>query len=138
MKHLLLKSKSEDEFRDALLVWRNTPRADGLSPAQMIFGFTQNFGQSTDFIPIFIDRNQANLTRLNSNLRVKGQFDKQKHDKDKLPIDSHVRVQDPKTKRWTTKGKITDIHEDGRSYAITCDDGQAIIRNRRFLKPLHS
>ena len=46
MKHLLKKSpQSFDAFRAALLTWRNTPKSYGYSPAQLFFGFSQNYGQ---------------------------------------------------------------------------------------------
>ena len=43
MKTLISKTTTDgnldtDEFGIALLEWRNTPRADGLSPAEMLFG----------------------------------------------------------------------------------------------------
>ena len=41
MKHLLGKTKSYEKFRFTLREWRNTPRYDGLSPAQWLYGRRQ-------------------------------------------------------------------------------------------------
>ena len=43
MKNLIMKTSpsghlEEEAFRQALLEWRNTPREDGMSPAQRVFG----------------------------------------------------------------------------------------------------
>ena len=134
MKYLLLKSTNEQQFRDSLLVWRNTPRQDGLSPAQLFFGFTQNFGQSIDYAPEYLDRKVARKTRLDSHDKVKTQFDKASVARDGIPPGSIVRIQDPKTKRWSSTGVVESVRDDTRSYSIICDDGTAILRNRRFIK----
>ena len=41
MKNLLAKTKNYKDFRHALREWRNTPRYDGLSPAQWLYGHRQ-------------------------------------------------------------------------------------------------
>ena len=41
MKYLLEKSKTYKNFKHALREWRNTPRYDGLSPAQWLTGHRQ-------------------------------------------------------------------------------------------------
>ena len=41
MKRLVKTTKNFDEFKRALLEWRNSPRVDGLSPAQWAFGRRQ-------------------------------------------------------------------------------------------------
>ena len=135
MKYLTLKCSSETSFREALLVWRNTPRADGYSPAQLFFGFTLNFGQSPDFSPSYINRPSAALTRSASLFSAKSTFDRTSVKRPPLQVGDRVRVQDPKTNRWTIKGVILSIREDGRSYSVQCDDSSAILRNRRFIRP---
>ena len=136
MKYLILKCPSEASFREALLTWRNTPRADGLSPAQLFFGFTLNFGQSPDFAAIYIDRHTATTTRNDSFSKTKNSFDNSTVSHSILDKHDRVRIQDPKTKRWPLKGTILDTTDHKRSYIIACDDGNTITRNRRLVKPL--
>ena len=115
-------------FRAALLHWRNTPRADGISPSQMLFGFRQNFGQMELLPPAFIDRSLVY---------------KQRHlptppDPDRLPPllpNQRVLIQDSKTGLWDTQGVIDSVRRSGRSYNILSDDNFKMIRNRVFLRP---
>ena len=41
VKSLLKKTDTFDQFKVALTEWRNTPRFDGLSPAQWFLGYRQ-------------------------------------------------------------------------------------------------
>ena len=134
MKYLLLKSQNEPQFREALLTWRNTPRQDGIFPAQLVFGFTLNFGQTIDFKPNFINRDEAKSRRNNTHAAVAKYSDASSVTRDILKLGSNVRVHDPKTKRWTITGKIIEVRDDYRSYLISCDDDTMILQNRRFIK----
>ena len=134
MKHLILKTKNEHEFREALLAWRNTPRGDGLSPSQLLFGYNQNFGQTVNYVPTYINRELAAKTREESQLKVKQQFDKSAVAREVIPPNTKVRIQDAKSKRWTLTGIVESVRDDSRSYTVICDDGTKILRNRRFLK----
>ena len=53
-----------------------------------------------------------------------------------LLIDQAVLVQDPQTKSWNAKGRITGIRPNGRSYDVQLDSGKTFIRNRAFLRPI--
>jgi len=115
-------------FRAALLHWRNTPCADGISPSQILFGFRQNFGQMELLPPAFIDRslvyNQRHLPT--------------PPDPDRLPPllpNQRVLIQDSKTGLWDTQGVIDSVRRSGRSYNILSDDNFKMIRNRVFLRP---
>ena len=112
-------------FKKAFLHWRNTPRVDSKSPAQLFFGFRQNFGQAEQKPPVFIDRTSASLPKRASN------------DLRNLPtlqINDRVFIQNVKTKVWDTKGTIESVRRGGRSYTIMCDDGFKMIRNRRYIR----
>ena len=46
MKRLMKKNnRNIERFNEALLMWRNTTKEHGFTPAQLMFGFSQNFGQ---------------------------------------------------------------------------------------------
>ena len=54
----------------------------------------------------------------------------------KLSVDQMVLIQDPHTKSWDTKGRITGIRPTGRSYDLLLNSGKTSTRNRAFLRPI--
>ena len=86
-----------DRFRPALLAWRNTPRADGFSPAQMFFGHAQLFGHPMVGSPRFIDRAAVGEKRVDQSLNAKKSFDKRTRALPELSVGTRVVVQDVKT-----------------------------------------
>ena len=44
-------------------------------------------------------------------------------------------LQDPKTGLWDTRGVITDIRSNGRSYWVQTNDGKRFLRGRPMLMP---
>ena len=80
MKKLLGKTKSLSEFRKALLEYRNTPRFDGLSPAQWYLGRRQR----TDAValPIAYDH-VTNATLAKHEAQREEQMVRQRHDADR-------------------------------------------------------
>ena len=55
-----------------------------------------------------------------------------------LSINQKVMVQNPISKSWDEKGIITGIRRKRRSYDVLLDSGKTFIRNRTFLRPIHS
>ena len=138
MKRLIKKVGSQEElFRPALLTWRNTPRADGISPSQLMFGFIQSFGQGKLYVPSFIDRNSASQTRQNSKLKMKEIFDKRSNDLPTLLAGQSVKIQNPKGV-WDKEATIINSRENARSYEAQGPDGESLLRNRRLLKAINS
>ena len=134
MKYLIQKvDHNENDFRQALLSWRNTPRADGVSPAQMMFGYSQNFGQGR-FTNNFVDRISAHNSRAADDDLTKQKYDTHTQKLPQIKTGSRVAVQNQKTKRWDIYGNVSGMREDERSYNISCDDGSLVCRNRRFIK----
>jgi hypothetical protein len=138
VKRLLKKCQETGEhFPTALLEWRNTPRSDGVSPAQAFFGRRQR-----TLLP------EVPLPQLGNEGIVK--FGEIRHlAKDKvikkrnvlrqelpsLDVGEEVLVQHPKDKKWESAGVIAAVHEDGRSYDVIIDDsGKTFRRNRRYLR----
>ena len=51
-----------------------------------------------------------------------------------LTIGQLVIIQDPKTHRWVSRGKVTAVRKRNRSYVVDIN-GRSYLRNRRFLRP---
>ena len=138
-KYLLEKHNGYSrQFEEGLLEWRNTPRSDGFSPAQMLFGYRQRT-QLPALASAYqsIDQSKAQSTRRKTASGAKQCADKSATPLDKLQVGTKVQIQNPSTKRWTTQGTIGNIRPDGRSYSIQVN-GHTYIRNRRLLRPLDS
>ena len=138
-KYLLEKHNGYSrQFEEGLLEWRNTPRSDGFSPAQMLFGYRQRT-QLPALASAYqsIDQSKAQSTRRKTASGAKQCADKSATPLDKLQVGTKVLIQNPSTKRWTTQGTIGNIRPDGRSYSIQVN-GHTYIRNRRLLRPLDS
>ena len=137
MKRLLKKVNNNwPKFLEALLHWRNMPRADGVSPAQMFFGFRQNFGVAEFHnLPRFIDREQAAKERqLKLRQPAANHFNSHARELPQLQLHDHVRVQDKTSGNWDTSATITEILPDGRSYLVADEHGHSSKRNRRDLR----
>ena len=133
MKRLLKKCQgSFTEFKRALLVWRNTPKDYGFSPAELFYGFTQNFGQNLTRSP-YIDRQKASDLKEQLKDKKTANYNKHAHDLSQLPVGTAVLIRNPKTNEYDTQGKITSIRRSGRSYNVITDDLFESIRNRRNL-----
>ena len=128
VKYLLQKYDGQwVNFKDALREYRNTPWADGRSPAMLLFGRTQR--TSLPRLPASYSM-VHDEPRPERPLRTDFRFPA-------LTIGTRVRIQDPKTKRWDSTGTVIKKHQTDRSYFVDVDDDSSVVwRNRRFLKPL--
>ena len=75
---LLLKcSMTGQDFGEALHAWRNVPRADGYSPAMLLFGKRQHTKLPTlPFQHMLIDRHAAHSTKALALKSTLAEFDK--------------------------------------------------------------
>ena len=136
MKRLLVKVNGNfASFKDALLQWRNTPREDGYSPAQLFFGHRQNFGLPAHRRPQLIDRALVHENRLRQEQHAGNCFDQRAHKLRPLKPKQRVWVQNPSTQRWNKKATVEKVRANGKSYLVAFDDGSTSLRNRRFLRP---
>ncbi|XP_068214008.1 uncharacterized protein [Palaemon carinicauda] len=130
----------EDEFARGLLELRNTPRPDGRSPAQILFGhplrsripahhrsFAKEWQRTADECDI-----QAKYLRQ----QAKERYDATARPLCKLNLGMYVDLQDPKTKRWDKPGVAVGIGTR-RDYLVKTGSGRIYWRNRRFLRPHH-
>ncbi len=135
VKTLLSKChETGEDFFTALTEWRNVPRADGFSPAQMLLGRRQR-GLLPALPPDDINHEEAVAARRHARDTGAAYHDAHAHPLPTLSQGQRVLIQHPLTKKWDSHGTVSDIREDGRSYEIQTDRGTAILRNRRFLRP---
>ena len=122
-----------DRYKKALIEYRNAPRADGASPAQMFFGRRQR-----TTLPALHNAYDIIDTEEVARQRRKdiGDATEQPGDAEpELKPGQRVRVQDPMSKKWTLKGSLVGITDTKRSYEIDFDDGRRAIRNRIYVRP---
>ena len=123
-----------DACYHALAEWRNSPRADGYSPAQMFFGRRQRGilpATGSAYDPI--DMKDAQKAREKKQTASKKSFDNSAKDLEPLQVGMKVRMQNPISKRWNRNGVIESIRQDGRSYYVLSGNTR-YLRNRRYLK----
>ena len=139
MKHLLEKtSRNWNKFRRALREYRNTPRFDGLSPAQWLFGHRQKtdaIAAPKAYARISDERLKQHLDRREKeHEKVKEQVDRSRYVE---PFQFHsgdkVWVQDHKSKRWTVQATVVSARSK-RSFIVN-DGTRDFIRNKRFMRP---
>ncbi|QQP41502.1 Uncharacterized protein FKW44_015903 [Caligus rogercresseyi] len=137
MKHLLLKSESWRTFKESLLEWRNIPRDNGLSPAQWLFG-----RRLRTSIPATSSAYERITEKTFSEARYKKEkikdlstlhYNKKCKKLPRLNVGDDVVLQDPRSKRWESRGRISGVRGSGRSFVIRTDRGD-LVRNRRFIR----
>ena len=137
VKTLLKKHNGilNSQFKQALLEWRNCPRADGFSPAQMFFG--RRLRGALPTLPQAlapINHAEAHNARQRTNQRVhlRGQA---AHPLPPLRVGQRVRVQDPKTKRWEHEGVVSHQFNPRRYTVKLKGERGEWIRNRLYIRP---
>jgi hypothetical protein len=136
-KKLLLKcGKYTQDYHSRLREWLNCPRADGYSPAQMMYGFRQR-GDLPALPAAYrrIDLEDAELKRQGKQDANKDHHDHRSRAIPDMPVGTPVWVLDPKTKLWDIPGVIFDAYRNGRTYKIKLDNGRFYYRNRKFVRP---
>ena len=139
VKHLAMKCTRNgnlncDEFREGLLELRNTPRASGLSPAELVYGRplrTKVPAHPSIYRPV-----ERNMSQDHRN-RAAEYFNSRAGDLPKLTVGTFVRVQDPNTQRWSTIATVVRMDKRGCSYTVEKMDGSTFWRNRRCLRPYY-
>ena len=125
MKVLLPKSSTSgrmdsEEFLRGLLEWRNTPRANGLSPAEMVFGHNIRSiirAHHKAYVRKWQDvMDRCEMAAGEEKRKAKQRYDGRSKELKPMENGSHVRVQNPMTKRWDKRGVIVHVgqHRDYR------------------------
>ena len=127
----------EDEFARGLLELRNTPRADGRSPAQVLFGHPLRSSIPAHHRSFALEWQRAaeECDAKAEHLRSQA---KEYHDATARPlpglnIGTYVNVQDHVTRRWDKLGVIVGIGSH-RDYLVKMGSGRVLRRNRKFLR----
>ena len=137
MKHLLEKTNSWEDFRHALLEWRNTPRQhDKLSPAQWFLGRRQKTQAAAlpEAYQRISDRDLKEAEIIRGEKRRQTKERTPSNPKSILSVGEKVLIQHWRTRRWDLSGVIIE-KRNRRSYLIEAENGKRYLRNRKFLRP---
>jgi len=135
VKNIILKCiETGEDPRRALYEWRNVPRLDGFSPAQLMFGrrqFTSVPAHSSAFSPI--DVNQAMEAKDKVFKSASGYHNFQTGFLPELPSGVKAIAQHPKTGLWSEECTIIRKRPDQLSYDVDFG-GRSAIRSRKMLR----
>ena len=138
MKDLIVKTNHDigsKEFLDGIIQIRNSPRADGLSPCQVVFGrsvrtliptLTESLG-TNEYVEL------ARKVRKKLDQKQKYLYDRSAKKLRPLDIGTKVWVQHPETKKWDSTATILSRIRK-RTYQIQMEDGKITHRNRRWIR----
>ena len=137
VKYILIKCLGEGkDVQRALYEWRNAPRQHGFSPAQLMFGRSQNalFTQpASAFTPVNLKKAAAVKDKVFDEQAAA--YNRDKSELKQLLPGCSVRVQCPKTGSWENIGTVLEIRPDQLSYLIDIE-GKMFIRARCMLRPV--
>ena len=143
VKFLLNKcNQTGEDFRAALLEWRNVPRADGISPAQAFLGRRQRtalpYLHPTELSLDFATPGQAHFD-LAQDIRSEARkaqgknYDMHAKSLPPLSVGQNVIMQNPHSLKWTEFGIIQSVSASNRSYLVLAK-GKLFRRNRIHLR----
>ena len=141
VKHLIIKCTKNgnldtDEFAAGLLELRNTPRADGQSPAQVLFGHPLRSNipvHHRSYQSEWQKSEQREARRDCLQRKAEAKYNQTAKDLPELIVGNHILLQDRRTGRWTVKGKIIEVGVN-RNYFIKKSNGGTTWRNRKFIR----
>ena len=132
MKKLIRKTeRNKEDFEEALLEFRRTPRQDGSSPALMFL--KRDLRTDLPHLKQEYNQDEAEGQREKSRKKMKERSSKKRKSKMFEPGDL-VWMQD-KRKKWTIEGVIISRREKDNSYYLNTGGQKDKLRNRKFLKP---
>ena len=139
VKRIVQKVKTGDEeaFDKAILELRNGPRADGRSPAQVLFGrplksCVPSHWQA--YLPEYqkaADAADALKEDIAEKQRIR--YDATAKPLKQFKVGVHVSIQNPENKLWERHGRIVGVGKR-RDYHVKLPSGRILWRNRRFLR----
>ena len=127
-----------DEFARGLLEIRNTPRGDGRSPAQVLYGHPVRSA-----VPMHYRAFDQRWQRAAEDCDRKGEemeaaareaYNASAKPLRPLRIGAYVSLQDPDTGLWDRTGQVVGIGSH-RSYLLKTPSGRTLWRNRRHVRP---
>ena len=143
VKKLIITASSggwldEEQLSRGLLELRNTPRADGRAPAQVLFGHPIRSCVPTHH-RAFAPEWQRAAAECETKAAATREQVTRRHDATARPlsqlrIGNRVDMQDTDTGRWDRPGVVVGIGQR-RTYLVKTASGRLYWRNRRFLRP---
>ncbi len=117
---------------------RNTPRADGKSPAEILFGAPTRTKLPLHRSQLSKDLGLASWKRDQRaevlREKARARFDASAKPLSPLSTGDIVLVQDPRNHRWNLVAEVVEVHPRSRSYLVRTESGRLFRRNRRFLR----
>ena len=143
VKRLLQKTSvagntDSDEFARGILEIRNTPRADGRSPAQVLYGHPvrsavpmhhRAFDKTWQKAAEECDRRGEEVKEA-----AEEAYNRGAKPLPPLRIGANVSVQDERTGLWDRTGRVVAIGRH-RDYLVKTPSGRVLWRNRRLIRP---
>ena len=138
IKDLLIKTGNDlesEEYIDGLAQIRNTPRADGFSPNQVVFG--RSVRTLVPSLAEVLGTNEciesSRKKKTENDLKRKLKHDLTSKDHKELNIGDRVWVQNKDTRKWDDTARIVD-HPRPRTYQLEMSNGKTTHRNRKFIR----
>ena len=130
------KLDNHKAFQRGILEWRNTPKARGKSPAELLYGCQMRSvvpSLQTNLCPPW----KSNIERKIKELQEKSEeyYNIGAKDLSELSVGDKVRVQDSRSRRWVEQGVVARKGRH-RDYYVELSNGRMRWRNRRFLRPV--
>ena len=119
-----------------LYEWRNLPKQHGYSPAQLMFGRSQQLLPQPAGVYSPIDMVEAAAAMDKKLEAAAAHYDWDKVSLSALQPGQSVLIQCDKSKKWDRQGEIIEVRPDGLSYLVDLE-GKVIIRSRAMLKPVY-
>ena len=140
VKYLIMKvaptGTLNEDFDRGLLELRNTPRQDGRSPAQVLYGRPLRSlipAHSASFASKWQAKTEVCERRAAARSKdVRLRYDSHAKPLPPLRLGDQVRIQDPTTKRWDKVATVMGVGKS-RDYLVRTMSGRVLWRNRRFL-----
>ena len=140
VKYLIMKvaptGTLNEDFDRGLLELRNTPRQDGRSPAQVLYGRPLRSlipAHSASFASKWQAKTEVCERRAAArSMDVRLRYDSHAKPLPPLRLGDQVRIQDPTTKRWDKVATVMGVGKS-RDYLVRTMSGRVLWRNRRFL-----
>ena len=121
------------DYQHALYLWRNMPRTDGVSPAELLFNRQQII--NTPMTEEHHQRHGEHKVRDKKHEQNKVTYNLRSTRKTCLKEGEAIRIQDPKTQKWNITGKVKEVRSDHR-IIIKEDNGKEALRERRHIEEL--
>ena len=139
LKYLLKKCDGKvnsDEFQSGLLELKNSPREDGLSPAQRLFGHPLRSRVPTHWRAFDrkwqMSAELADKRRLETAEKQKFYYDRSSREAKPLEDGTRVLVKNAQSGKWDNFA--TTLHRHRRRYQLRFPSGRILWRNRKFLR----